>query len=429
MAAIAMLDDMEKYPYLKIRVCLDGSIKAFLGTEDVDWDLERQIYETAADPDTAWVENPYINTEQFKHIEMWQHFDSINALAYYLITKYENNIFSIGPKDIKPGIPKTLHPVQTYYKVGAGSFNIVLKEGSVVSTLVTDAEDNQTSYQVVLPINLVAPVTISTAINKIQANSFKEALFYAFLKEYGAITIGTNGEITYNTVSTPDLVVTAGNVTYTIGVLSIQEREIQISSSDLSKLVTKTSETKDVDVADVVGLDYELTESDLSTNSSGDCVPCCKKQNLSRAIWAYVNPKTMSPYDDDYWFHQGEPYIKKSLTIGTKESKLNAKKIVVTAGDFPGMYKIVGETYIRSRETGEDERVQICFPLCKIRSDQTLTLEAEGDPTTFNLDVEVAVPPSGIPMEITFYDVEKEMKLGCNGSMIEKDGSTRVTAK
>ena len=92
------------------------------------------------------------------------------------------------------------------------------------------------------------------------------------------------------------------------------------------------------------------------------------------------------------------------------------------------MYKIVGETYIRNRDTGKDERVQLTFPLCKIKSDQTLTLQADGDPTTFNLDVEVAVPQNGIPMEITFYEVEKEMKAGCGDTMVEKDGSTRITA-
>lgn len=93
------------------------------------------------------------------------------------------------------------------------------------------------------------------------------------------------------------------------------------------------------------------------------------------------------------------------------------------------MYKIVCETLIRQRETGEDERVQISLPLCKIKSNQTLTLQADGDPTTFNLDVEVATPPNGVPMEITFYEVEKEMKQGCSGSMIAKDGSTKISAK
>jgi len=32
---------------------------------------------------------------------MWLRFESINALSYYLITKYEDNIFAIGPKVIQ----------------------------------------------------------------------------------------------------------------------------------------------------------------------------------------------------------------------------------------------------------------------------------------------------------------------------------------
>jgi hypothetical protein len=31
-------------------------------------------------------------------------------------------------------------------------------------------------------------------------------------------------------------------------------------------------------------------------------------------------------------------------------------------------------------------------------------------------------------MEMTFFKVEKEMKPGCGGSMIEKDGSTKISA-
>lgn len=96
-----MLDDFTAYPFLKIRVCYDGSIKAFLGSENVDWNGERQITDTVASPDTEWVEIPQINTEQFRGIDLWLRFDSINALAYYIITKYENDIYSIGPKVIK----------------------------------------------------------------------------------------------------------------------------------------------------------------------------------------------------------------------------------------------------------------------------------------------------------------------------------------
>jgi hypothetical protein len=90
------------------------------------------------------------------------------------------------------------------------------------------------------------------------------------------------------------------------------------------------------------------------------------------------------------------------------------------------MYKIVGETYIRSRDTGEDERMQITLPLCKVKSNQTITLSAESEPTTFNLEVEVATPENGIPMELAFYNVEKETTGDYFGAAIQTDGSTRV---
>ena len=56
--ALKMLDDFTTYPYLKLRVCLDGSIRAYLGTKNVDWDLERGIDEHTASSDDAWVEIP-----------------------------------------------------------------------------------------------------------------------------------------------------------------------------------------------------------------------------------------------------------------------------------------------------------------------------------------------------------------------------------
>lgn len=152
-------------------------------------------------------------------------------------------------------------------------------------------------------------------------------------------------------------------------------------------------------------------------------------KKLEGRLWSYVNPNTMTPYPDDYWFHQGEPYYIKSLTLKPKGKNLKAQSIVVTAGQFPGMYMIVGETYIRSRDTGEDERLQLKIPLCKIKSNQTLTLEAEGDPTTFSLECEVARPENGIMMEITSYEVATRMVETEEGFIEQKDGSTEVLSE
>lgn len=388
--ALKMLDDFEGYPYLKLRVCLDGSVRAYLGTPDVDWDLERQIEEGHATPDDAWVEIPQINTDQFRNMEMWLRFDSINALSYYLITKYESNIFDIGPKDIEGGLDNTKRPFE--------SESIVL---------IADTNGSSTVQQT-LPLIM-------------QATGFEVNKWYTRQQFINFAELVTDFPMAL------DLVITAS-----LGALPVQGSSAQLRLDGEGKLWIKATYVEGEEgtygsVDDVTGKDYDLVDSVAVADAA--CTPCCKKSNLSRAIWAYINPKTMTPYDDDYWFHQGEPYYKKSLTLSTKQNPLKAQKIFVEQGVFPGMYKIVGETYIRSRDTGEDQRVQISLPLCKIKSDQTLTLQADGDPTTFNLDVEVATPQNGVPMEITFYEVEKEMKQGCAGTMVPKDGSTKISAK
>ena len=143
-------------------------------------------------------------------------------------------------------------------------------------------------------------------------------------------------------------------------------------------------------------------------------------------LWAYVDPRTMKPFEDDYWFHSGEPFYIKSLTLAPNGKKLKAQQIIVRADEWPGMYMMIGETYIRNRDTGKDERVQIKFPQAKVKADQTLTLQADGDPTTFTLNLEIAKPRNGHMMELTAYEVAPKMIEGENGCFYAADGSSEV---
>lgn len=436
--ALDILNNFDDYPYLKLRVCMDGSIRAYLGRKEVGWDYTRQIDEEvgAAEENQYWVEIPQINTEQFRGIDLWVQFDGINALAYYIITKYEDNIFNIGPKEIIKGLSPRYgnkkevgayatvevetdfdpieNPMPTLeFTIAAGSTILVNHRtpgdsGVVSTTEVETLEEDLTISSDSLEIDYSNLTKETVTLNSVQTEG---DVIVELLRKYDiSASSGTSsGGVTYylNTLK-PSSITT---VTST-GPFTITELEVDVSPDS---------------VRETAGKDYDL-ETPADLDESDPCTPCCKKSNLSRAIWAYINPRTMTPYDDDYWFHQGEPYYKKSLTLSTKNNPLKAQRIFVEQGTFPGMYKIVGETYIRNRDTGKDERVQLTFPLCKIKSDQTLTLQADGDPTTFNLDVEVAVPQNGVPMEITFYEVEKEMKAGCGDTMVEKDGSTRIIA-
>ena len=66
---------------------------------------------------------------------------------------------------------------------------------------------------------------------------------------------------------------------------------------------------------------------------------------------------------------------------GQDEAK-SAVEITISPNTFPAAYRVVGETFIRSEETGKDEAFQFIIPKAKVQSSVTLTLEAEGDPST-----------------------------------------------
>lgn len=145
-------------------------------------------------------------------------------------------------------------------------------------------------------------------------------------------------------------------------------------------------------------------------------------------LWCYFDRETMKPYADDYWFDQGDIYINMNLTFAPQEKNFKGKKITVTAEQWPGMYMMVGETFIRERGTDKDEHMQIKFPLCKVKSDHNLTLEADGDPVIMNIQLEVARPRNGIMMELTSYETAPKL-LEEDGRFYEVDGSADVLSE
>ena len=83
------------------------------------------------------------------------------------------------------------------------------------------------------------------------------------------------------------------------------------------------------------------------------------------------------------------------------------KTIVVSGDSFPGTYYIQGDTYSRSDVSGKDQFFQFIIPKAKMSAEQTITLEAEGDPATFNMNLTVLRPESGEMMKLVQYDLEQ----------------------
>lgn len=84
-----------------------------------------------------------------------------------------------------------------------------------------------------------------------------------------------------------------------------------------------------------------------------------------------------------------------------------ANSVTVTIGPntFPGTYKVIGDTFIRSKTDLKDYPYQFIIGQAKITSENTLTLEAEGDPTVFNMSLRVLRDTNGEMMKFIKYSL------------------------
>ena len=131
----------------------------------------------------------------------------------------------------------------------------------------------------------------------------------------------------------------------------------------------------------------------------------------------YIDLATMQPYQDGAPIAEGEVYLKWTRSVAYGDNSLG-NTIEISAEKFPGTYKVVGDTFARNKTTGEDQRFQFVIPQAKMSSEQTITLEAEGDPTVFDMKLTVLRPDDGVMVKLIQYDVVENEE--------ENDGSTMV---
>ena len=135
------------------------------------------------------------------------------------------------------------------------------------------------------------------------------------------------------------------------------------------------------------------------------------------ACTVFIDPATMDPYADGTPIAEGEEFIKFTRSIAYDGESLGTE-IEISADKFPGTYKVVGDTYIKSKSTGEEQRFQINIPEAKLGGEQTLTLQADGDPAVFDMELKVLRPDDKVMVRLIQYDVVDNEE--------QNDGSTMV---
>ena len=108
----------------------------------------------------------------------------------------------------------------------------------------------------------------------------------------------------------------------------------------------------------------------------------------------------------------GQVYIIEYVVEPAHKSRLE-----ISAHAFPGTYKVVGDTYARNNRTGQDQFFQFVINKAKINPETTITLEAEGDPTVFDMSLKVLRPNNGVMMELIQYDFDAVTESGTGNAV------------
>ena len=125
-----------------------------------------------------------------------------------------------------------------------------------------------------------------------------------------------------------------------------------------------------------------------------------KYESPDGKLYAKVNPK----------FYDANGKKVENLEKGVKyfcsfDLKVSGSVIEISANSFPGTYYVTGDTYARSEASGKDEFFQFIVPKAKVQSENTLTMEAEGDPSVFNMSLRVLRPADGKMMKLVKYSL------------------------
>ena len=133
--------------------------------------------------------------------------------------------------------------------------------------------------------------------------------------------------------------------------------------------------------------------------------------SLTKVEWKDAKGTTREVSNFELFDETGSKVTGSTVVAGKKYFasfcyETQGSVIEISADKFPGTYYITGDTYARSEATGADDYFQFIIPKAKVTAENTITLEAEGDPSVFNLNLTVLRPADGAMMKLVQYTLE-----------------------
>ena len=137
------------------------------------------------------------------------------------------------------------------------------------------------------------------------------------------------------------------------------------------------------------------------------------KGNASLIIWDHSREITITLQD--------AVLSEKTLSMMFEGNAAESDNcITISAQTFPGTYAIVGKTFARNVADGKDHMFTWYVPKAKVNSEITITMEAEGDPTVFDMNLRVLRDSDGTMVkmirakddaDVNTYSAEAELTI------------------
>ena len=118
------------------------------------------------------------------------------------------------------------------------------------------------------------------------------------------------------------------------------------------------------------------------------------KGNAPLIIWDYGREATVTLQDALLSMET------LSIMFEGKDGDGSDGEITISANTFPGTYWVEGTTFARDEITGNDDVFTFIIYKAKVQSEITLTMEAECDPTVFDMNLRVLRDKDGKMMSL-----------------------------
>lgn len=194
------------------------------------------------------------------------------------------------------------------------------------------------------------------------------------------------------------------NVTLEDALFSAKSMAIMFGNGTVKDIAT-SGETGDLSTKKLIMKTEQFTADADGSYSKGSMTGVTTWKSV------YVGPdgKEYTKLNPKFYSADGgyvTSFTEKEKYFCSYDLSVTGSVIEISADSFPGTYYVTGDTFARSEASGDDEFFQFIIPKAKVTSENTITLEAEGDPSVFNMNLRVLRPADGVMMKLVKYELE-----------------------